>query len=178
MVLKDSCDDLHQFRASLIVDFSRIHVLESLLKLPESFLELLGHVLLAASFRFLSLRTHSETFGGCVSYGLPTLNGSGLVLSPFDKSCQLLALDQQLCTLLFQFTDICSILCEPGYFLVQLLLCEELTALCGAVSRSGTSQLAFLQTPQCVHVGLSHECDGGIQFPLVHVLQLFRSKID
>ena len=100
------------------------------------------------------------------------------MLSPFNQSCQLLALDQQPCALLFQFTDICPILRESGYFLVQLLLREELAALGGAVSRSGTSQLALLQTSQCVHVGLSHECDGGIQFLFVHVLELFGSKID
>ena len=67
MVFKDSGDDLHQLRTSLIVDFSRIHVFESFLKLPEALLELLGHVFLPASFRLLSLRTHSETFGGCVT---------------------------------------------------------------------------------------------------------------
>ena len=67
MVFKDSGDDFHQLRTSLIIDFSRIHVLESLLKLPESLLELLGHVFLSASLRFLSLGTHSKTFGGCVT---------------------------------------------------------------------------------------------------------------
>lgn len=178
MFFKDSGDDFHQLRTSLIIDFSRIHVLESLFQFPEALFELIGHVLLSASFRFLPLGTHSKTFGGCVSYGLPTLYGSGLVLSPFNQSCQLLSLDQQLCTLLFQFTDICSILRESGDFLVQLLLREELTALSRAVSRSGTSQLTLLQSSESVHVGLSHECDGGIQFPLIHVLQLLRSKID
>ena len=74
MVLKDSGDDLHQLRTSLIIDFSWVHVFESFLKLPEALLELLGHVFLPASFHFLSLRTHSETFGGCVSYGLPTFD--------------------------------------------------------------------------------------------------------
>ena len=67
MVFKDSGDDLHQFRTSLIVDFSRIHVLESFLKLPEALLELFGHVFLSASFRFLPLGAHSKTFGGCVT---------------------------------------------------------------------------------------------------------------
>ena len=100
MVFKDSGDDFHQLRTALVVDLRRIHVLESFLKLPEALLELLGHVFLSASFRFLPLGAHSKTFGGCVSYGLPTLYGSGLVLSPFNQSCQLLALHQQLCTLL------------------------------------------------------------------------------
>ena len=74
MVFKDSGDDLHQFWTSLIIDFSRIHVLESFFKLPEALLELLGHVLLTASFRFLPLGTHSKTFGGCVSYGFPSFD--------------------------------------------------------------------------------------------------------
>ena len=67
MVLKDSGDDLHQLRTSLIIDFSWVHVFESFLKLPEALLELLGHVFLAASLRFLPLGAHSETFGGCVT---------------------------------------------------------------------------------------------------------------
>ena len=67
MVFKDSGDDFHQLRTALIIDFSRIHVLESLFQFPEALLELLGHVLLTASFRFLSFRTHSKTFGGCVT---------------------------------------------------------------------------------------------------------------
>ena len=67
MVFKDSGYDFHQFRTSLVVDLRRIHVLESFLQFPEALLELLGHVLLTASFRFLPLGTHSETFGGCVS---------------------------------------------------------------------------------------------------------------
>ena len=59
MFFKDSGDDLHQLRTALIIDFSRIHVLESFLKLPEALLELLGHVLLTASLRFLPLGAHS-----------------------------------------------------------------------------------------------------------------------
>ena len=67
MVFKDSGYDFHQFRTSLVVDLRRIHVLESFLQFPEALLELLGHVLLSSTLRLLSLRTHSETFGGCVS---------------------------------------------------------------------------------------------------------------
>ena len=67
MVFKDSGDDLHQLWTSLIIDFSWIHVFESFLKLPEALLELLGHVFLPASFRFLPLGAHSKTFGGCVT---------------------------------------------------------------------------------------------------------------
>ena len=72
MVFKDSGDYFHQLRTALIIDFSRIHVLESLFQFPEALLEFLGHVLLTASFRFLPLGAHSETFGGCVSHAFPS----------------------------------------------------------------------------------------------------------
>lgn len=72
MVFKDSGDDFHQLRTALIVDFSRIHVLESLFQFPEAFLELFGHVFLSATLCFLPLGTHSKTFGGCVSHAFPS----------------------------------------------------------------------------------------------------------